>query len=116
MAMAATILPAVAQASAPTRDRYADAVGRHFDAVSEYGHYDLTLAAVESLVNVSDDARTRFGVLFSAATPPPAGVYRLMAPEASGVQDAQLFIATSRRELRHASGHRPSFRSSGRRP
>ncbi|NNC12349.1 hypothetical protein HII28_10730 [Planctomonas sp. JC2975] len=116
VAMATTILPAVAQASAPTRDGYADAVGRHFDAVSEYGRYDLTLAAVESLMSVSADARTRFGLLFSAATPPPAGVYRLLASQAPGVQDAQLFIAASGRERRRASGRRPSFRSSGQRP
>ena len=49
VAMAASIVPAVAQASVPARDLYADAVGHHFEAASEYGSYDLTLASVEEL-------------------------------------------------------------------
>ena len=101
VAMAATVVPAVAQASEPVRDDYADAVGAHFDATSEYGHYDLTLASVESLGEGRADAATRFGLLFTVCSArPPAGVYRLHATEAPHLNDAQLFVAGSGRALR----------------
>jgi hypothetical protein len=116
VAMAATIVPAVAQASETTHSCYADAVGRRFEAASEYGRYGLTLAAVEAVTSSATDARTRFGLLFTAATPPPAGVYRLSALSTTpGVPDAQLFVASSAR-VRGASRRRVSPRSLGRRP
>jgi hypothetical protein len=96
VAMASTVVPAVAQASAPALDTYADAVGHHFEAASEYGRYDLTLASVETLAGDASTAATRFGLMFTAAsTPPPAGVYRLSTASCR-VPDAQFFVAESR--------------------
>lgn len=112
VAMAASIVPAVAQASVPARDLYADAVGHHFEAASEYGSYDLTLASVEELTG---GAETRFGLMFTASsTPPPAGVYRLTEVTSCAVPDAQLFIAGSERSRRSARRHPSSI--TGRRP
>ena len=117
VAMATTIVPAVAQASEPMRCSYADAVGGRFEAASEYGRYDLTLAAVETLSPRAKDARTRFGLMFTAATPLPAGVYRLTALNTTTeVPDAQLFVAASTRVHGGASRRRVSRRSLGRRP
>ncbi|HWD61081.1 MAG TPA: hypothetical protein VG369_01180 [Humibacter sp.] len=104
VAMAGTIVPAVAQASEPLRDDYADAVGAHFDAASEYGHFALTLASVESLGNDRADADTRFGLMFTVCSArPPAGVYRLCATEKPDLPDAQLFIAASAHSRRSSS-------------
>lgn len=111
VAMTATIVPAVARASAPARGAYADAVGRHFEAASEYGRWDLTLSCVESLTHAAANTDTRFGLMFTATTPPPAGVYRLTSVTALGVPDAQLFVAgperTRSRASRHLAGRRP---------
>ncbi|QDZ15328.1 hypothetical protein [Humibacter ginsenosidimutans] len=115
VAMAATIVPAVAQASTPERDTYADAVGQRFEAASEYGRYDLTLASVESLSQDATDAATRFGLMFAATAPPPAGVYRLSAVGICSVPDAQLFVAASAQARGRASRRRSSSRSLGRR-
>ena len=111
VAMAATIMPAVAQASAPARDTYLDAVGHRFEAASEYGHWELTLASVETLNTVSG---TRFGLMFTASTDtPPAGVYRLSVADDDlshdDLPDAQLFVVGSRRR-RHPASVRSSYR------
>jgi hypothetical protein len=116
VAMAPSIVPAVAQASAPARETYADAVGQRFEATGEYGRYDLTLASVESLGGDTTDATTRFGLMFTAvSTPPPAGVYRLSVTSRPGVPDAQFFVAESR-PRRTRSRRLPASRITGRRP
>lgn len=115
VAMATSVVPAVAQASVPARELYADAVGHHFEAASEYGSYDLTLASVEELTSGSAHTETRFGLMFTASsTPPPAGVYRLTEITSCAVPDAQLFIAGSARSRRAA--RRRSSSITGRRP
>lgn len=121
VAMAAAIVPAVAQASVPVRDTYADAVGHGFEAASEYGRYELTLASVESLSSAGSlagaDSSTRFGLMFTAANAvPPAGVYRLSAVAPDDVADAQLFVADSGSRRRTTSRRRTSARFTGRRP
>jgi hypothetical protein len=118
VAMAATIMPAVAQASTPARDTYSDAVGHRFEAASEYGHYELTLASVEPLNAVSG---TRFGLMFTASVDtPPAGVYRLsVADDALSrdeLPDAQLFVVRSRKRRRPASLRPTTTRFTGPRP
>lgn len=115
VAMAATIVPAVARASAPVRDTYAGAVGHGFEAASEYGCYELTLASVETLTGAY--SRTRFGLMFTTAnSAPPAGVYRLSAVAPDDVPDAQLFVTDSRGRRRTSSRRHASSRSTGRRP
>jgi len=114
--MATTIVPAVAQASMSTRNGYTDAVGLRFEAVGEFRRYALTLASVEELSGGTRERSTsapltRFGLMFAAATPPPAGVYRLSAVDAPGLADAQLFVAASAR-TRSGTPHRLA----GRRP
>ncbi|GAB3798566.1 hypothetical protein GCM10028798_11010 [Humibacter antri] len=115
VAMAASIVPAVARASVPARELYADAVGHHFEAAGEQGSYELTLASVEELAGHATRAGTRFGLMFTApSTPPPAGVYRLTEITSCAVPDAQLFIAGSAGSRRAARRHSSS--STGRRP
>ena len=116
VAIATGVVPAVAQASVPAIDAYASSVGRRFEAVGEYGSYELTLSSVEPLAD-GTDARTRFGLMFTAApATPPAGVYRLTSGAHCEMQDAQLFVAGSVHSRRAPARRLPSSRITGRRP
>lgn len=116
VAMSKNIVSAVAQACAPARKAYTDAVGHRFDAASEYGSYDLVLTCVEELADEESHDEARFALMFAAiSVSPPAGVYRLSATTACGVPDAQLFIAGSARGAR-TSVLRHSSNIMGRRP
>ena len=94
--MAETVVPAVVRSSDLVRGAFADAVGCRFEAASEIGCYELTLASVEDLATGGAKSGSLFGLMFSVAQPPlPSGVYRLSPVANTALPDAQLFVESS---------------------